>query len=169
MFDSPKLEDRSARSYVAIPVTVALADEPATIPVLLDELRRWMEERHIEPGGPPFVRYLVINMPARLEIEVALPFSGDLQGDHRVIRGELPAGSYATMVHTGPVESLVDANASLQKWAEERGITGETRETGNGTAWTARVETYLTNPKSEPDSRKHRTEIAYLVREIASR
>jgi hypothetical protein len=63
-------------------------------------------------------------------------------------------------LYVGPLEDLVAANAALQAWGEEPGVVWATTETGTGTVWASRTETYLTDPSEGPNAG---TEIAYLT------
>ena len=67
------------------------------------------------------------------------------------------------MVHRGPLEGLADANAAFQEWADAHKVEWQAWPVEGGVAWGARVETYLSDPKTEPDARNLRTEIAYQV------
>ena len=71
----------------------------------------------------------------------------------------LPAGRYATAVHVGTYDRLVDAHAALQAWATEQGL-----DLARGPAgFAVQLESYLTDPADEPDFSKHETEVAYLL------
>jgi effector-binding domain-containing protein len=83
----------------------------------------------IAPSGPPFIRYLVIDMAAELEIELAVPTGAPVAGSGRVRPGVLPEGRYAVLRHTGPYDGLIAANAALQQWAPRRGVRFDTRVT----------------------------------------
>ena len=100
------------------------------------ELFGWLAAHDILAAGPPFIRYLVIDMAAELQIELAVPVSADISGSERVRPGVLPAGRYVTLRHTGPYD-----------------------------AWRARAEHYLTNPAAEPDPAKWEVDVAYLALE----
>jgi effector-binding domain-containing protein len=63
--------------------------------------------------GAPLWRYRVIDMAAKLEIDVAVPVAGAAIGDNRIIADILPAGRYATLIYTGPYEGLMQATADL--------------------------------------------------------
>lgn len=52
-----------------------------------------------------------------------------------------------------------------QEWAQEHGVSLDSRDTPEGTEWGGRVEHYLTNPAVEPDPAKWEVDVAYLVRE----
>ena len=158
----PHLEERGERTYVAIPTVVSLDGESAVIPTLLGEVTAWMTEHGIDPTGAPFVRYRVIDMPARMEIDVGFPVDAPVATEGRVRSAQLPAGSYAVAVHTGALEELVEANAALRAWGDDRGLAWATAESDRGTVWDARTETYLTDP--DDGSAVQRVEIAYLAR-----
>jgi len=114
--------------------------------------------------GAPLWRYRVIDMAAKLEIDVAVPVAGAAIGDNRIIADILPAGRYATLIYTGPYEGLMQATADLLAWAAKKGIVWDMRPAGlNGEAWRARVENYLTDPTKEPDPAKWETELAFKL------
>jgi effector-binding domain-containing protein len=161
MAGQPRLLDRDEQPYVAIRTQATLQGMPSVLPQLLPKVFAWLGERGAKPAGPPFIRYLVIDMERELDIEVGVPVGKPLPGDDRVRAGVLPAGRYATLVHTG--RNLVAANAALQAWAKEKGIGFETSMTPKGSAWKGRVEFYLTDPAREPNRDRWQTEITYLV------
>jgi effector-binding domain-containing protein len=164
MPDQIYLDYRAERPYLGIPVFTSLNQEAQVIARHLAELREWMRSRQIAETGPPFVRYRMTDMPDRMEIDVCLPVKSAPPGDGRVRGNALPAGQYAVLVHTGPQAGLVAANEKMQRWAAQQGIRFQTRESEDATDWTSRLETYLIDAQSEPDARKHQTEIAYLVK-----
>ena len=118
MITGPKLEEHSAQPYVAIRTRAAMRELPSVIPQLHREVRRWLEERGTEPAGPPFIRYLVINMAEKLDIELGFPVASvpPDAGDGRLVAGTLPAGRYASLIYTGPYDRLMEANAALLDW-----------------------------------------------------
>ena len=100
-------------------------------------------------------------MAAELEVEIAAPVETAVPGSGRVQAGVLPAGRYVTLVHTGPYNGLVAANAALQDWARDQGISLESSQDGH--RFRGRVEFYPTDPREEPDTAKWQVEIAYLI------
>lgn len=129
------------------------------------ELIDWLERHQVEVSGPRFVRYLVIDMMRGLEIEVAAPVGAEIEGDSLVRAGTLPRGRYATLLYTGPYEDLVSANAAVQDWAQQQGLSFDTLDTDRGSAWGGRVERYLNDPKSIQAVARLETEVAYLLRD----
>jgi effector-binding domain-containing protein len=160
MTDQPRIETRSALPYVGIPVFTSMAEEAREIEKHLAELQQWMQAREIAPSGPMFVRYRMIDMPERMEIEVCLPVDEAPPGDGRVRGNEVPEGRYAVLVHKGPLDGLVEANGHLQRWARQEGLEFQTHQRAEATDWTSRIETYL----SDPSEGRPQTEIAYLLK-----
>jgi hypothetical protein len=109
------------------------------------------------------LRYLVIDMTAELEIELAVPVGAPVAGSGRVRPGVLPEGRYAMIRHTGPYDGLIVSNAALQKWAREHGAEFDTQDTARGSAWRSRAEHYLTDPSKEPDPATWEVDVAYLT------
>ncbi len=99
-------------------------------------------------------------MPRRLLIELAVPVDAEPPSDERVRGGVLPAGRYVTLLHVGPYDRLIDANAALQRWANDRGVAW--RMEGDS-VWAGRIERYLTDPSRQPDPASWQTELAYLT------
>jgi effector-binding domain-containing protein len=163
MLTQPRLEARSEQPYVAIRARVTMEELGGVLPPLNREVFEWLGRQGVPPAGPPFVRYLVIDMANDLEVEAGVPVAAPVAGDDRVRPGAFPTGRYATVVHTGPYDRLAEATAALLAWAEDNGIVWQVRQTGNGDAWAARTEFYLTDPAREPDPEKWQTELAFLV------
>jgi effector-binding domain-containing protein len=165
-----QIQRREAQSYAAIPMQVTMDTLAGGVDQAFPELFGWLARHAIAPAGPPLIRYLVIDMAAGLQIEMGVPVATAIDdggsGDGgRITSGVLPAGRYAVLRHTGPYDGLVASNAALQRWAGEHGITFDSRDTPEGTAWRARAEHYLTNPAAEPDPSKWEVDVAYLITE----
>jgi effector-binding domain-containing protein len=159
MISEPKLEDRREQPYVGIRTQAAMQELPDVIPQLLDEVFAWLREQGVEPAGAPFIRYHVIDMQAKLDIELGSPVASPLLGDHRVKAGVLPAGRYAALVYTG-VKNGIKGNKALLDWARAKGIRWDRWDDENGDAFGARYESFLTDPADEPDPAKWETEVA---------
>jgi effector-binding domain-containing protein len=157
----PQVRDRQEQAYAGIPVTVTMATFPAAADTTFPELFGWLAEHGIAPAGPPFIRYHVIDMAADLEIEFGVPVDGPVQGAGRVRPGVLPAGQYLTLLHVGPYDGLVAANAAVQEWAGQQGIT--LAASADGRRWPGRVEHYLSDPREVTDPARWETEVAYLT------
>jgi effector-binding domain-containing protein len=145
LLSMPKLEERAALPYFGLRRTVTMAGLPEAIDRDFPALFALLDERGVEPSGPPFIRYLNVDMERELEIEFGVPVDGGA-GVHTA---SLPAGDYATLMYVGPYGGLRPAHDALQQWAEERSF-----------GWSERIETYITDPRREPDSSRWETEVA---------
>jgi effector-binding domain-containing protein len=160
VYEEPKIEYRAAEPYVAIAETVTMGELGPAIARGFPALLGSLQTSGLAPTGAPFVRYLHVDMPAELSIEVAVPVHDAPPADDRRCQGLLPAGRYVTLVHVGTYDGLVGANTALQQWARQRDIAWAIDEGGR---WGGRVERYLTDPSQQPDSSQWQTEIAYLI------
>lgn len=154
-----QIEQRSAQRYVAIPLTVTMRELAAAVDRGFPQLFAWLATRPLTPAGAPFIRYLQVDMDAGLVVELAVPVDAEVATDGSVHGGVLPAGRYVTLLHVGPYDGLVQANATLQRRAAEQGL----RWAMDGATWRGRVERYLTDPSQQPDASQWQTEIAYLT------
>jgi len=161
MSDQPRITGRAAQRYVAITERVTLDQFPGAIDRGFAEVFGWIAAHDgVSPAGAPLIRYVEVDMAASLLVELAVPVEGAPPPDKRVRAGTLPAGEYVTLLFRGHYDGLVAANAAVQQWGAQRGV----RWAMDGpTAWRARIEQYLTDPRVEPDSARWETEIAYLI------
>jgi effector-binding domain-containing protein len=121
-------------------MTVTMDGLSGAVDEAFPELFAWLGGSGIAPSGPPFIRYLVIDMAAELEIELAVPVSAPVAGTTRVRPGVLPEGRYAVIRHTGPYDGLIASNAELQTWVREHGIEFDAQDTARGSSWRSRAE-----------------------------
>ena len=158
----PDIVERPAQPYVAVRGAVTMQ----TIGAVADrigEIFEWLAARGIEPVGAPFLRYNVIDMDRRLEIEAGVPIADAVAGDGDVSPGVLPAGRYATVTHVGHPDDLIDVTAALLDWAAERGLEWDTSHTEDGQWWGCRLEVYNTDPAVEPDISNWETELMFRL------
>ena|SRR5579859_3037091 len=163
MISEPKLDNRPAQPYVAIRTQVNMTElGSGIIPRLHSEVMAWLKKQGKSPSGAPFIRYRVINMPGRLDIELGWPVASPSAAEGRILADVVPAGRYASLIYTGPYEGdgLMKANAALLDWGTQQGLTWDRWETPEGDAFGARYETYITDPQNEPDQSKWQTEVA---------
>lgn len=163
MLTQPRIEERAEQPYVGIRTQVAMGGVGEVAGPLLGELFAWLGSRGLTPSGPPFFRYLSIDMERELELDVAVPIAGDVAGDERVQRRAVPAGRYATAVHTGPYDGLLDATGALLQWGADEGVTWDATPSPEGERWGARLEIYLTDPAQEPDPERFETVLAFRL------
>ena len=160
MITDPKITSRNEQPYVGIRTLAAMSELPTVIPQLFDETAAWLQKKGVTPVGAPFIRYHVINMPGKLDIEMAYPVASSVPGSGSVSSGVLPAGRYASLVYHGPYDGLMEANRVLIEWAKENDIAWDRWDDENGDAFRSRLEIYHTDPDQEPDPAKWETEVA---------
>ncbi|KQV97526.1 GyrI-like domain-containing protein [Rhizobacter sp. Root1221] len=158
----PRLEQRPPRPYAAIRASVAMSEIPALLPPLSGEVLAWLAAHGEAPDGPEMWRYLVIDMAAKLTIEVGFPVAKVLPGDDRVVTGSLPGGTYAVTSFHGHPQGLMRATAEFLQWADAAGVTWDKHAEGQGEAWRSRIEWYLN--AEFPDMDSWDTELAFLTR-----
>jgi effector-binding domain-containing protein len=137
-------------------VTMATMNEIVdAIPPLLD----WLAAHGQTPSGPPFLRYLVIDMSADMVVQAGVPVAVAVEPDGHVVPDELPGGDYLTTVHVGPYEGLYDATAALLAHAGGHGLRFDKHPSDAGEVWASRLEWYETNPVEEPDPARHPAQV----------
>lgn len=164
MFTDPQIEERTAQHYAGIRVQVPVQEFQVIIPQLIDEVVSWLGAYDITPDGPPLMRFHVINMDGKMDVELGVRVATVVSGDDRISAGVIPAGRYATLIYTG-VENGIASNAALIDWAMQQGLVWDRWDTPDGDAFGARVEFYLTEPEDEPDPAQWETEVAIRLAE----
>lgn len=164
MFTDPQIEERTAQHYAGIRVQVPVQEFQVIIPQLIDEVVSWLGAYDITPDGPPLMRFHVINMDGKMDVELGVRVATVVSGDDRISAGIIPAGRYATLIYTG-VENGIASNAALIDWAMRQGLVWDRWDTPDGDAFGARVEFYLTEPEDEPDPAQWETEVAIRLAE----
>lgn len=154
---APKIDFRPERSYMGLRTQVPLKGMFSVVDRLRKELARWFEQQGLDPAGPPFLRYHVIDMAGVMDIEVGAPVVTALPDDGRVQAGLLPAGRYASLIYVG---HGLTGNKALLGWASANGLAWDRWDDPRGDAFRARYETYLTDPQIEPRKTKWEVEVA---------
>jgi len=158
----PRLVTRPEQPYVGVRTIVTL-DTVGRVADRIGELIGWLAARDAAPAGPPFLRYWVIDMPERLDVEAGVPTRGEIDGAGDVVAGTLPGGTYATVTHHGHPQELVEVITKLLAWAEEEGLRWDARDEPEGTAWGCRLEVFLTNPMEQPDMAQWDTDLVFKL------
>jgi effector-binding domain-containing protein len=97
----PKVESRDEQPYVGVRLWIPSKDLSTWTTKLLKELHTWMSRQGIEPAGPAFHRFHVINMGTEFDLEVGVPVCTVVPGDDRVRPDVIPSGRYANLTYTG--------------------------------------------------------------------
>ena len=162
MPSAPEIVTRAAQPYVAIRTRMTMTELPG-LGSLLGEVFAWLGGHGLDPAGPPFFKYNVIDMMRELEVEAGVPVAAAADGDDRVVSGVLPAGRYATLTHVGHPSELMAASKTLLDWAAGQGLTWDMTPGEGGDRWGCRLEISLTDPSREPDMSKWVTRLAFRL------
>jgi effector-binding domain-containing protein len=165
MVTEPGIESRKKQHYAAIRMAVPIPFGPYLQPAW-SEVHDWLKMKEIKPSGPAVIRYLTTDMSKRLDIDVGFTIDKTAKGDDRVTVGFLPAGRYATLLYTGPYEGdgIFKATVALLDWAKENKIAWNTTMKKGVEWWNGRTEFYFSDPATETDPKKFKTELAFLVK-----
>ncbi|MEP7294211.1 MAG: GyrI-like domain-containing protein [Chloroflexota bacterium] len=162
MITEPKFVERSEQPFMAIRTQLRLG-EMGSAPQFHGEVAAWLKAHGMAPAGAPFIRYCVINIADRMDLEFGFPVAAALEGDGRVTAGVVPSGRYATITYFGHYENLMEANRVLVEWAKENGVEWDRWDDPNGDAFAGRFEFYPNDPGEVPDPEEWETEVTIKV------
>ena len=114
------------------------------------QVMRVAEAQGVAITGPPFGFYP--RMPTdTVEVVVGFPVAAPVTADGDVTPFELPGGRVVTGIHVGSYESLEASYRELTEWAaaHDRSLAGH--------MW----ESYLTDPRTDPDPATWQTRITW--------
>src|SRR5258708_32228951 len=98
MITEPKIEHRNAQPYMGIRAEVTMQELGKELLPLWGEVYGWLASKGLKPIGAPLWRYRVIDMAAKLEIDVAVPVSGAAAGDNPINSSNLSPGPHGTPI-----------------------------------------------------------------------
>lgn len=156
----PKIDQRAEQPYAGIRTQIQHNElGSGIIPQLHDEVMTWMKQQGLNPTGAPFLRYYVINMAGKMDIELGWPIDKRVSGNGRINVDALPAGRYASLIYTDVTKGM-EGNRELIEWAKQQGLEWDRWDDPNGDAFASRVEHFLTGPEDDPDMTNWETEVA---------
>ena len=119
----------------------------------------------IQPSGQGIIRYLTTDMSKKLDIDIGFTVNKAVIGNDRIIADFLPAGRYATLLYTGSYKGkgIFKATVALLDWAKESKIKWNTSKKKGVEWWNGRAEFYFSDPATEKDPTKFKTELAFLI------
>lgn len=157
----PEVVQRREVAYIAFRDRVPFKALAVYAASMRAELARWLQAHPVAPAGPQFLRLHVIDLSDRATVSVGVAVastdaalvSAESDPDARVVADAIPAGRYATLTY---VNHGLKANRVLTDWCAAQGLEIERLRDDTGNTFTARLETYLTDPAREPRvSRRH--------------
>ncbi|MER6915489.1 GyrI-like domain-containing protein [Streptomyces sp. NPDC000594] len=160
---APVVVEHGERPYAYIRASVRM-DGFAVIADRLGELIGWVIGQGAGPAGAPFFRFNTVDLAGESDVEAGVPVISlpEPEGDIRV--GVLPRGRYATVRFTGHPDHLFGVAADLRAWAEGQGLSWDMIRSEDGVErWGCRIESYLTDPRVEPDPHQWEMELAFRL------
>jgi effector-binding domain-containing protein len=155
----PSIDVRPEIHYLGIRVRTPMKGMFQVADRLRKQLTNWFSAHAVEPSGPPFLRYHVIDMDGEMDIAVGIPVAASIEPDGHVAPDVLPAGRYASLVYVG---HGLPANKTLLNWVHANNLKLDRWDDPAGDAFRCRYEAYLTDWKVEP--RKTRWEIELAMK-----
>jgi DNA gyrase inhibitor GyrI len=162
MLTLPKIVERAAQPYVAMRRMVRMPFG-STVDATMPKLWKWIGDHRVEPAGPPFFKYNVIDMANELEMEFGAPTLTVLTADTEVVTGILPAGRYATLTYHGNYSNLVEVNAVLIGWCNLHRYKFDMEPTPKGDRFACRLEMYPNDPREVPNPDDWETVLAFKL------
>lgn len=139
---------------MAIRTTCRAVEIGGILREILPEVWGYVESHELKPVGPPFTRFYSY-VDGVVDLEGGIPVENTADGEGRVKPSELPGGTVATTIHTGPYEKLPEAHDALHGWMREH------KKESAGSQW----EFYITDPGEEPDPARWKTELIWPIRD----
>jgi len=159
--------ERDAQPYVSIAAQLKMSELADSLGPLAPRIFARLGELGVEPAGPPFWKYNVIDMAGLLAMEVGVAVADPglvSRGPSDEIQpGVLPAGRYAVVRHHGHPDGLEQATGDLLAWADRQGLRWDTVDDDGDERWVARLEEYLDHPEETPDMDDWDTDIVFKL------
>jgi effector-binding domain-containing protein len=145
--------EQPPQSTLSIRTTTHVKDLPQELGKAYGAIAQYLGQLGEQPAGAPYAAYFNMDM-SNLEVEIGFPVSRPLPNKDDIQSGEIPAGSYARCLYTGPYNEIEPAYNALTAWVKENGheVTG------------VAYEFYLNDP-GEVDPQELLTQIVFPLKE----
>src|SRR5262245_20344403 len=143
--------------YTAVVRAELPADElPAWLAGVYRAVPDYLTKLGVDPIGPPFARFALLG--CLVAVEAGFPVPREIPGDGLVGPSMLPDGKAAVTTHRGGYEGVERAYQACRDWLDRHGFVPA------GPHW----EVYHTDPATEPDPARWRTDVVVPFRVAAS-
>jgi effector-binding domain-containing protein len=112
---------REATPSMVIRTRCSVTELPQVIGEAYQRIAAYLGSMNKEPAGPPYVGYHNEDMQD-LDLEIGFPVSEEIQGENAIEASEIPAGRYATTIHTGPYSKFEEAYSRLTAWVTTQSL-----------------------------------------------
>lgn len=137
-----EVEDLAPQPAAVVRAHVAPEDIESFLSEAFEEVATTADQQGLEVMGPPFGRWTPID--GGFDVAAGFPVAGRVEARGRVEAGELPGGTVARTLHTGPYDGVGAAYAATFEW-----LAGHALEVA-GEPW----ESYLDGPEvAQPRTR----------------
>lgn len=144
-----EVKDLPSQPALCIRATIHSADIPKLFDRAYGQIAGYLTANGGQFAGPAYAAYFNMDMD-NLKLEVGFPVIAPLAGQGEIESVEIPAGSYAVLLHKGPYQNLRTSYDTLSSWIDAQGYKA------TGTAY----EFYITDPTVTADD-DHLTEIRF--------
>ena len=152
MLSVPEVVQVEARPAAAIHLHIPAKDMGKYMDPAINEVLQVIEAQGLRPAGPLFSFHL--QRPGEeFNFEIGFPVEGPIKEEGRVRMIERPAARVVRAIHTGPYDGLQRSWQEFQEWVKNE------RLPVIEMFW----ESYLTDPGKEPDPKKWRTELNWVI------
>lgn len=112
--------ERPNQPTIAIRMRTHVKDLPDLLPRTYGRLTQYLNSVGVAVAQPAYAYAAYHNMDMEdLDVEAGFPVGGEVEGNGDIITSEIPAGRFATVVHTGPYEQLEPLYDRLDKWVRQ--------------------------------------------------
>ncbi|MEU0371330.1 GyrI-like domain-containing protein [Streptomyces sp. NPDC006283] len=158
----PAIVEREEQLYAYIRGSVRM-DAFALIADRLPELVNWLAGKGAEFAGAPFFRFNTLDMDGESVVEAGVPVASTPEPEGDIGMAVLPAGRYATVTHVGHPDQLFGVVTAMREWAAREGMEWDMTMVDGVEHWGCRTESYLTDPRVEPDMSKWEIQLAFRL------
>ena len=135
------------QNVASVRESIAHDDMTEALGRMFQEVAAVLARQGVGPSGPRFARWHTFG--DSIDLEAGMPVAAPIRPEGNVRASSLPGGPAAHAIHMGHYERLQAAYQAISDWIERTG-----RRPGEG-PW----EVYTTDPTTEPDPERWRTDI----------
>lgn len=120
MISDLEIKMQSAQPTLNIRTHVAIQNLPQVLGAAFGGVIQYLGELGEPPAGPSFAAYLSDDMQ-NLDVAAGFIVGKALPGKGEIQPGEIPAGTYASCLYTGPYSGFGAAYAEFGAWIQAQG------------------------------------------------
>jgi effector-binding domain-containing protein len=115
------LVKREAQPTLVIRTRSSVNEIPKVLGEAYQRIATYLASINAAPTGPPYVGYHNDDMQD-LDLEIGFPVTQAGAGEADIQVSEIPSGTYATTVYTGPYEEIAEPYNQLMQWIEAQSL-----------------------------------------------